>query len=122
MRGTVKETETSTPLHAQKMNTEQNQRTGTRIVYAITANYAYVFLKGRLRYLRAHGFCPVVVTGGDPKGIGDTGVEVINVPMTREISPARDFVSLFRLWLTLRRLRPAITNVSTPKAGLLAGL
>jgi glycosyltransferase involved in cell wall biosynthesis len=42
--------------------------------------------------------------------------------MEREISPLRDLGALIRLVSLLRRLQPAITNVGTPKAGLLVGL
>lgn len=39
--------------------------------------------------------------------------------MTREINPLHDIVSLWRLFLILRRLKPHIVNAGTPKAGLL---
>ncbi len=43
------------------------------------------------------------------------------IPMERRIAPWRDLQSLWRLWRIIRKLRPVITNVGTPKAGLLAG-
>jgi glycosyltransferase involved in cell wall biosynthesis len=46
---------------------------------------------------------------------------MIQVPMARVIAPLQDLVSLWRLWRTMRMLRPAVTNVGTPKAGLLGG-
>lgn len=39
--------------------------------------------------------------------------------MEREISLLKDLVSLVRLYRVLRRIRPAIVNADTPKAGLL---
>jgi glycosyltransferase involved in cell wall biosynthesis len=42
--------------------------------------------------------------------------------MRRQIAPFADIVSLVRLWLLLRRLRPDVTEFSTPKAGLLGTL
>jgi lipopolysaccharide/colanic/teichoic acid biosynthesis glycosyltransferase/glycosyltransferase involved in cell wall biosynthesis len=42
--------------------------------------------------------------------------------MEREIAPLEDLVSFWRLYRTIRRLRPAIVDASTPKAGLLAGV
>ena len=42
--------------------------------------------------------------------------------MEREIAPLRDLRTLWKLWRLARRVRPAITNVSAPKAGLLGGL
>jgi len=44
------------------------------------------------------------------------------VPMERNIAPLRDLVSLWQLCRAMRALRPAVTNVGTPKAGLLGGI
>jgi glycosyltransferase involved in cell wall biosynthesis len=44
------------------------------------------------------------------------------VPIDRGISPWRDLVALGRLWRLVRRLRPDICHVGTPKAGLLGGI
>src|SRR5260370_34295518 len=41
--------------------------------------------------------------------------------MEREIAPFQDLVSFWRLWSIMRALRPTVTNVGTPKAGLLGG-
>jgi glycosyltransferase involved in cell wall biosynthesis len=41
--------------------------------------------------------------------------------MEREISPVRDLRCAWHLWGILRALRPTVTNVGTPKAGLLGG-
>ncbi len=49
------------------------------------------------------------------------GVPIIEVPMEREIAPFLDLVSFWRLWRIMRALRPTVTNVGTPKAGLLGG-
>jgi glycosyltransferase involved in cell wall biosynthesis len=50
------------------------------------------------------------------------GIETIAIPMARELSPFQDLVAFFRLWHTLRELRPDLTEFSTPKAGLLGSL
>ena len=50
------------------------------------------------------------------------GVEVIALPIARRISPLADLVSLVRLCRLLRRLRPDVTEFSTPKAGLLGSV
>ncbi|MDE3201707.1 MAG: glycosyltransferase family 4 protein, partial [Acidobacteriota bacterium] len=49
----------------------------------------------------------------------DEGVDLVEVPMERVIAPWADIISWFRIWRTLRRLRPDIVEFSTPKAGLL---
>jgi len=50
------------------------------------------------------------------------GVPFRAVPMKREIAPLQDLWALWRLWSTLRWIRPAITNMSTPKMGFLGGI
>ncbi len=40
--------------------------------------------------------------------------------MEREARPLRDLVSLWKLYRTMRTVKPDMVNVSTPKAGLLA--
>jgi lipopolysaccharide/colanic/teichoic acid biosynthesis glycosyltransferase/glycosyltransferase involved in cell wall biosynthesis len=50
------------------------------------------------------------------------GVKTVAVELEREIAPWKDVVSLWKLARVMRHLRPAITNVGTPKAGLLGGL
>jgi lipopolysaccharide/colanic/teichoic acid biosynthesis glycosyltransferase len=52
----------------------------------------------------------------------DKGTEYVTIPMAREITLGRDLLSLLHLWQEFRRLRPAISDVSTPKAGMLAGV
>ena len=44
------------------------------------------------------------------------------VVIGREIAPWRDLAALGRLWRLMRRVRPTIAHVGTPKAGLLGGL
>jgi glycosyltransferase involved in cell wall biosynthesis len=52
----------------------------------------------------------------------EEGIATVAIPMRREIAPLRDMVSLWRLFRALRRLRPDLTEFSTPKAGLLGNL
>jgi glycosyltransferase involved in cell wall biosynthesis len=49
------------------------------------------------------------------------GVSFIEVPIERNIAPLQDLVSLWRLWRTMRAISHTVTNVGTPKAGLLGG-
>jgi lipopolysaccharide/colanic/teichoic acid biosynthesis glycosyltransferase len=96
-----------------------------RLVYVVTSALMVGKLPGQLRYLHERGFDVTIISPGgeglDRMAAVD-GVRTVEVPMAREISPLADAVSLWRLWRTLRALRPAITNVGTPKAGLLGGL
>lgn len=96
-----------------------------RIVYVLTASLAVRFLRGQLRNLREAGFDVTVIAswGEELATIPETeGVRAISVPFSRGISLGKDLATLWQLWRTIRRIRPTITNVGTPKAGLLGGL
>lgn len=97
-----------------------------KIAHVITASItADVLLKGQLRELQENGFCVSVIVSPDPgleKVAEREGVEIIGVPMAREISPFKDMIALYQLYRVLRRLEPDLVNASTPKAGLLGML
>jgi glycosyltransferase involved in cell wall biosynthesis len=82
-------------------------------------------LVGRLRTLREEGFRVTLVSSPGElltRTAAEEGVEAIALPMQRQIAPFADLVSLARLWWLLHRLKPDMTEFSTPKAGLLGSL
>ena len=86
---------------------------------------AETMLGGQLRFLRQAGFDVYVASspgGGLNRVAASDGVTAFAIPMEREMAPLSDVVSLWRLWRLMRRLRPDICHVGTPKAGLLGGL
>ena len=97
----------------------------TVVLHAVTSSMSLRLLRGQLRYLHEAGFEPAVLCSPGQE-VGDAhlreSVPVFTIPIEREISPLRDLISLLRIWRLMCRLRPAICNVGTPKAGLLAGL
>ena len=100
---------------------------GTRPGLAVVVNssLALNFLQGQLEYLQSRGFdvnllCPER-RQGEWEVTEPTGVPMIEVPMERKIAPLQDLATLRRLWHLIRTLRPSVTNVGTPKAGLLGG-
>lgn len=95
------------------------------IIVGITHSQTSVVVASRCRSLREAGFRVVLVASPGPlleQLAAEEGLERIAIPMQRGIAPVRDLVSLFRLWRVLRRLRPEMTEFSTPKAGLLGNL
>lgn len=82
-------------------------------------------LRGRLRALREAGFRVTLVSGPgellEPTCARE-GVAWCAIPMRRQIALFADAVSLVRLWLLLRRLKPDLVEFSTPKAGFLGML
>jgi glycosyltransferase involved in cell wall biosynthesis len=95
------------------------------IVVGITHPQTCLVLKGRLRTLRESGFRVILVSSPGPllfSTAAQEGVEARAIPMRRGIAPWDDIVSLLRLYRLLRKLKPVLTEFSTPKAGLLGTL
>jgi glycosyltransferase involved in cell wall biosynthesis len=93
-----------------------------RLVYIMTSASSAMYIRSHVPYLRKRGFKVVFISapGDELRVIRERhGINTISVPMEREISPLKDLISLIRLYGVLRRLRPAIVNAGTPKAGLL---
>jgi glycosyltransferase involved in cell wall biosynthesis len=96
-----------------------------RILCVVTSSLGIGFLRGQLAYFCEAGYDVTVVSspGNELNHAGQLeGVQIVPIQIAREVSPLRDLISLWQLWRLMRRLRPSITNVGTPKAGLLAGL
>jgi len=95
------------------------------IVVGITASQSCLILGGRLRTLRESGFRVTLVSGPGEllaRTAAEEGVESIAIPMRREMAPVADLWSLLRLCWLLYRLKPEMTEFSTPKAGLLGSM
>jgi len=92
------------------------------IVVGITSSQTCLVMGDRLRTLREAGFRVTLVSSPGALLIRTAaleGVESVAIPMRRDIAPLADLVSLARLWWLLYRLKPQMTEFSTPKAGLL---
>ena len=95
------------------------------IVIGITSPQTCLVLGGRLRTLREAGFRVTLVSSPGElltRTAAQEGVESIAIPMRREIAPLADLWSLLRLCWLLYRLKPDMTEFSTPKAGLLGSM
>ena len=96
------------------------------LLYGVTVpQTAAVLLRGQLAYMREAGWDVHVATSpgrGTDIVKGRESVTVHELPMTREISPGADLRALRDWWRLIGELRPAVTNVSTPKAALLGSL
>jgi glycosyltransferase involved in cell wall biosynthesis len=98
------------------------------ILYGANSEFAFrTFLAEHLRFFAVRGYRIITVlpkqerTGCGSSG-SDSGVEEYRVTLRREISPAIDVISLIQLWRRIRKARPAIVNMTTPKMGLLGTL
>lgn len=81
-------------------------------------------LNGQLKFLNEH--YEVVAVASDSGKLSHVsereGVRTVGVPMSRAISPFKDFISLFKLIALFRRENPCIVHANTPKASLLGML
>ncbi len=85
----------------------------------------WTIMRGQLNYLASAGFDVVLVSspGELLEATGKReGVRTRAVSMQREISPVADARAIVGLVKAYRAERPRISLVSTPKAGLLAGV
>ena len=92
------------------------------LVMMTTAAMTLRFLGGQAQFLTEKGFDVVLLSspGGElDRAMFGGCVRTVAVPMKRRPSPIRDVISLCRVILALRQLRPMIVSASTPKAGLL---
>jgi glycosyltransferase involved in cell wall biosynthesis len=75
--------------------------------------------------MREAGFDVTLVSAPGPElelVASREGVRAVAVSMRREPAPCRDLMALARLTRLIRRIRPEIVHVHTPKAGLLGAL
>jgi lipopolysaccharide/colanic/teichoic acid biosynthesis glycosyltransferase len=93
-----------------------------RLLYAVTASMSAGYFRGRLAHLMQKGFDVHLASspGSIPEVTGQReGVTIHALRMRRSIAPLADIVSLVRVWILLRHLKPDIVDAGTPKAGLL---
>ena len=88
---------------------------------------ARAFLRGQLGFMGRRGYDTHVISSPVPEHslLQVAQQEHSNahfIPIEREISIKNDLQSLWATWRLFQSLRPDITNVGTPKAGLIGGL
>jgi glycosyltransferase involved in cell wall biosynthesis len=89
------------------------------------ADAQWQFMRGQNRFLADAGFELHGIASPNERlrQLADRdGIEVHAVAMSREIRPLADVVALVRMVRTLRRIRPDVLHVSTPKAALVGSI
>lgn len=95
------------------------------LVVAITDSVSTALLRGQLRRAAKAGFDVWLLSGAGPEldRFSQTeSVAVEGVAWKRGLAPLGDLRGFIQAYRLFRRIRPAIVNASTPKAGLLATL
>lgn len=81
-------------------------------------------LTGQLRFMSS--YFDVIAVSADGPEIETIkkreGCDYLVIPMTRTISPFRDYVALLKMIKLIKREKPTIVHSHTPKAGLIAML
>lgn len=94
------------------------------VLVLLTSDISSVLVRGQLEYLHRSGFhvdVGTAVSAPQPAPF-DAGIPVHHVPFVRQPSPRRDLRALAATITLIRRIRPDIVNVSTPKAALIGML
>nr|WP_321223479.1 glycosyltransferase family 4 protein [uncultured Psychroserpens sp.] len=78
-------------------------------------------LKGQLRYINQ--YYEVVGISSDGESLNDVreneGIRTEVVEMTRNISPLKDLIAVYKLYKILKKEQPHIVHTHTPKAGII---
>src|SRR5438132_4145162 len=101
------------------------RRTAMKIAHVTTVGVSlYGLLLNQMLSLREDGYEIVGISSPSSfaPAIKAAGVRHIAVPISRNITPLADLLSLWRLWRVMRRERFSFFRTHTPQAGLLGEL
>jgi glycosyltransferase involved in cell wall biosynthesis len=93
-----------------------------KVIHVTSSDMSLKYLLlDQLIYLRERGHDVSAISAPGPwvKDVRAAGIPVTTVPLTRQITPARDLRALSALITTFLRQRPDIVHTHTPKATLL---
>ncbi len=84
----------------------------------------HLLLKGQFRFMSEQGFevYTMSAAGKEVPEVVKEGVEHIEIPLTRKITPIQDLLCLWKMMRIIRSMRPHIVHTHTPKAGLIGML
>ncbi|MBC2164793.1 glycosyltransferase family 4 protein [Listeria booriae] len=93
----------------------------TKLLMGVTSSISIQLLRGQLEYFNKQGYDIHLICSpsGEIDQMLPDNITVHDVRMKREISPFSDLLSLLQIIMIYLKVRPNITNVSTPKASLL---
>lgn len=107
------------------VNIEPNAVGEPLLVQVFTVPVSLRFIAGQAAFWRARGRRLHIICSGETETRAFAEQEKIGyntIPFQRRPSPWSDFVCFLKLYVILRRLKPAMVQGNTPKAGLLTML
>lgn len=96
-----------------------------KLVIGITAPQSVVLMGGQLKYFIEKGYEVYLLAPEEQRTIEfckKEGATLLPITIKREISPFQDLRSLFQIIKILRKVKPDIVNLGTPKVSLLGML
>jgi glycosyltransferase involved in cell wall biosynthesis len=96
-----------------------------RVLIGVTSDLSLTLMRGLPRYLHEKGWDVHIVCAPGPRLEDlrtEDGITVHALAMAREPRPFADLRALMAWMRLLRRVRPDVVSVGTPKAGLLGGI
>lgn len=95
-----------------------------KVVMGVTNSLSITLLRGQFKYFSDKGYQIHLITSDGPE-LNDPELENVilhTVPMKREIALFSDLVALIKIIMIYLKVKPDISNVSTPKASLLCSI
>jgi glycosyltransferase involved in cell wall biosynthesis len=111
-------------LHLYNMQRNRGNTTA-HILYLISSSSGLRLMEGQPQFLCNRGFEIVIVSSPGPeldRLSTIPGIHTAAVELRRTFSPAQDIIALWQVWKCMRRCRPILINVSTPKGGLIGSI
>ena len=96
-----------------------------KIIIGITASASTILIKGQMKFFIEKGFDTYLMAPQDEKTINyckEEGGTLLPVAIERDISVFKDLKALKQVLKHLRKVKPDVINVGTPKIGLLGML
>lgn len=84
-----------------------------------------ILLKGQHKFMSANGFEVIGVSSAGSalyEVSKEEGIRVIEIEMSRKITPFNDILSVYNLYKVIKKEKPLIVHSHTPKAGIVAML
>jgi glycosyltransferase involved in cell wall biosynthesis len=96
-----------------------------KLVLGITISGSTPLIKGQARFFAENGYDVYLMCPKDAKSIKyceDEGCILLPINIERYINPVKDILTVLKIINKLKRLKPDIVNVGTPKMGLLGSI
>lgn len=96
-----------------------------KLIVGITAPLSVILIKGQLRYFSDLGYNVYLLAPETEETIQfckEENTRLLPVDIKREINIISDIKALYIIWRYIRKIKPDVVNIGTPKMGLLGAI